>query len=65
MEQVQRQTVETRWFECPEKRRVGTIVYDACDNDWQAVCLREYFPGVYTTHEVRVSIPTEKEATKC
>jgi hypothetical protein len=35
--------------------------YDGVDNDWQAITLQNY-GGIYATHEVRVSIPTQQQA---
>jgi hypothetical protein len=57
-DKIQSQIVETRWFQCQEKNRVGVVIYDGTDGDWSAVTLEDYGLG-YTTHEVRVSMPTE------
>ena len=61
LSRIQQQCVETRWYHDNETDRVGVIIYDSRDNDWQAVTLEDCGEG-HLTHEVRVSIPTESEA---
>jgi hypothetical protein len=61
MERVQSKAVETRWYQDDQTRRIGVIIFDSLDNDWQAITLEDSSAG-YTTHEVRVSMPTETAA---
>ena len=61
LERIQQKSMETRWYRDNETQRVGVIIYDVLDNDWQAVTLEDYGLG-YTTHEVRASLSTEKAA---
>lgn len=60
---LQLQTRETQWFEDKERARIGVIVLDTADQDWQAITL-EQTPSGYSTHEVRASIATEPEAVE-
>jgi hypothetical protein len=63
LSRIQQQCVETRWYHDSETDRVGVVIYDSRDDDWQCVTLEDYGNGSgYLTHEVRVSIPTESEA---
>jgi hypothetical protein len=60
-ERVQRRIVETRWYEDKDRQRIGVVIYDVDDKDWQAVMLENY-GGIYAAHQVRVSMASEKEA---
>jgi hypothetical protein len=62
-DRIQRRILETQWYEDVARKRVGVIIYDVVDGDWQAIVLRDFGLG-YTTHEVRVSLPTEQEAVE-
>ena len=57
---IQVQCVETRWYHDSETDRVGVVIYDSRDDDWQCVTLEDYGNGEgHTTHEVRISMPNE------
>jgi hypothetical protein len=58
---IQRQCVETRWYRDDQSLRAGVIIYDARDEDWQAILLKEGGLGGIAP-EVRVSLFSEKEA---
>jgi hypothetical protein len=60
-DRIQSQTLETRWYQYADKNRVGVVIYDGTDNDWSCVTLEDKGEG-YATHEVRVSMPTERKA---
>jgi hypothetical protein len=63
LSRIQRQCVETRWYQDSETGRIGVIIYDSRDNDWQSVTLENYGRG-FTTHEVKTSLGSEKEAVE-
>jgi hypothetical protein len=60
-ERLQRRIVETKWYEDKEKQRIAVVIFDVRDADWQTVTLQDY-GGIYATHQVRVSMASEKEA---
>jgi hypothetical protein len=60
-DQIQRRIVEIAWYEDTDQNRVGVIIFDGVDNDWQAITLQNY-EGVYAAHEVRVSLPSQSQA---
>lgn len=63
LSRIQRQCVETRWYQDSETGRIGVIIYDSRDDDWQSISLENYGLG-FTTHEVRTSLGSEKEAVE-
>ena|ERR1700738_4045377 len=55
------QTVETQWYEDPERHKIGVVVYDRYDKDWQAIVLKKR-NGVYQAYQLKHSLSTEKTA---
>jgi hypothetical protein len=60
-EAVRQRTKETQWFQDSEIGRLGVIIYDEGDQDWQAIILEKQ-EGIYAACQVEASILTEDEA---
>jgi hypothetical protein len=64
LERVQQKSMETRWYQDRELQRVGVIIYDVLDNDWQAVTLEDYGLGTRPTRCERL-YPQKKRQSMC
>jgi hypothetical protein len=62
-DRIQSQTLETRWYQYPDKNRIGVVIYDGIDGNWSCVTLEDFGLG-HSTHEVKVNLPTEADAIR-
>jgi hypothetical protein len=60
-ERLDLQLRETQWYEDRGRHKIGVVVYDRYDQDWQAIVLKKR-KGAYRAYQLQHSLPTEKTA---
>jgi hypothetical protein len=61
-EALRLQTIETQWYEDRQNHRIGVLVYDRYDQDWQAIILKKG-KGGYQSYQMQTSFEEPSRGT--